>query len=134
MPWVQPKRPGPSHTPKAFCTPCAARMRPATPRARASARSVEMTGVMNVMHETPRRTRLYVRGTDASLAVFPYKRSLARAGSSQSPDRASGSSRGVKLSAAELMQYPCRSGAGRREEVAEVSTAMAACDLGARHP
>src|SRR5919204_2372174 len=45
MPAFQPSMPGPPHAPKTFCAPCAATTRPTTARARANARSVEMTEV-----------------------------------------------------------------------------------------
>src|SRR2546423_7653661 len=44
-PWVHAARPGPPHTPRPFCAPCAAMTRPTTTRTSASARSVLRTDV-----------------------------------------------------------------------------------------
>src|SRR3989442_13601755 len=57
MPCVQPARPGPPHTPRTFCAPCAPMTRPITARTRAKARSVLMTVVGKVISD-PAQLRL----------------------------------------------------------------------------
>src|SRR2546428_2050312 len=75
MPCVQPARPGPPHTPRTFCAPCAPMTRPTTARTRAKARSVLMTVVVKVISD-PSQVRL--RSENARQART-YSRASSRA-------------------------------------------------------